>query len=577
MSDQGVTSLDTESCLGDTSPHATTPLQPLLAKESASVENLCGDPPPSQGVFATPENDAFYNLYSYSDLNSTVQGIRLIHIFKDEHCDLIQCEFLPQSSLREASGRYHTISYCAGDPLRTETVLLQGIKFNVFANLNHALEKTLSVWKSQYPEGECVLWADQICINQRSDAERSHQVGLMRDIYTNSRGTFISLSTADPDEAGSNGMDWLRELAEACQQSGTSGTQQSKLGDIFLENISNTNFLEGWASFYELVQRPWWRRAWIHQEFICSPNVIFMYNDSTIFSTHTSFLLVLCQTLQGLFVTQYFEMAWQEKTGATMGDGDPLREVCKRNGRASGFLKAIQLLLDSKEKWRGDEDLKRVLAESRHCESSDPRDRIYAFLGLAHPGYSIEVDYSKSTSLDATILYTAKKILEFDRHLEMLTFAVRTTQTRVSTLPSWVPDWAEHGIFDDWQFAPLPGLDEQFQNDAVGSSVIHASAANNDALLRVRGLQIDTLKESYMNGIMRPHKEFSTARGHIVGDELWIIMGLKWPFIIRSSKAGYMIVSEADNGVGIEEKIHFDEILGRMRNGLETLRIIDLC
>ncbi|WAO96605.1 HET domain-containing protein [Fusarium falciforme] len=486
MSDQRVTSLDTDGGLGETS-RDRRPLQPLLAKGSASVKKLSSNPPPSQGIFATPENESFYKLYSYSDLESTEQDIRLIHVFKDEHCDLIQCEFLPQSSLREASGSYHTLSYCAGDPLKAEPVLLQGIKFNAFANLQHALEQTLSLWKHKYPQEECVLWVDQICINQRNDAERSHQVGLMRDIYTNCRGTFISLSTADSYETGSNGMDWLRELAEAYQLPGTFQARRDKFWCILQENISNYNFFEGWYSFYELFQCPWWRRAWIHQEFICSPSATFMYHGSTIFSTHTSFLLLLCRTLSAFGIIGFLvlEAERSKKTRVPKIDRDLVLEICARNERARDSLEAVQLLLDSKETWRGDEDLKKVLAGSRHCRSSDPRDRIFAFLGLAHPGYGIETDYRKSNTLRATIIHTAKKILEFDQHLEMLAFAVRTIIVRPGVLPSWVPDWASTMILEDGHFARLPGQDKQFQHDAIGSSVIHPSTDANNVFLRV--------------------------------------------------------------------------------------------
>ncbi|RSL62903.1 hypothetical protein CEP54_005533 [Fusarium duplospermum] len=496
MPDQEAILLDTECDLGEPA-YLSSPLERPLTEDSVTFETLSSDPQPCQGTFVTPENDSFYKLYSYNDLNSKAQDIRLIHVFRDEQCDLIQCEFLPQSNLRGVSGNYHTLSYCAGDPLNAVPVLLQGIKFNVFANLNHALEKTLSVWKSQYPGQRCVLWVDQICINQRNDVERSHQVGLMRDIYTNSRGTFISLSTADSYETSSNGLDWVKELAEACQPLGTSQPCQSKLHDILGVNLSNPNFLETWASFYEFFQCPWWRRAWVHQEFICSPDAVFMYHSSTIFSTHTSFLLFLCQTLQNIPVLMYLydlEIERRHKTRVTNGDGDPQTDMRKRNRRTLDSLRAIELLLNTKETWRGDEDLKKILARSRYCRSSDPRDRIFAFLGLARPGYGIEADYSKSNTLDATILHTAKKIFEFDRHLEILAFAVRATKRRESTLPSWAPDWASTEVLADGHFTRLPGLDKEFQNDAIGSLVIHTSAGDNTAVLRVQGLQIDTLK-----------------------------------------------------------------------------------
>lgn len=567
MSDQGVTSPDAEGSVGE-APNAKTPLRPLLAKDSTSVEK----PRPSQGIFTTPQNDSFYKLYTYSDLDSTEQDIRLIHVFKDEHCDLIQCQFLPQSSLQEASGSYHTISYCAGDPSKAKPILLQGIKFNVFANLHHALENTLSAWKSSHIGGKCILWVDQICINQRSDAERSHQVGFMRDIYTNSQATFTSLSTADDDDTAPNVMDWLKEIDEAYQSNLQASKKEfSPRNHAFKILIESSKFKEGLASFHRLVQAPWWRRAWIHQEFICSPSVIFMYHDSTISFAPDSFLLLLCRVLRN-------NLALLLPRGM-MG--------AQESEEAVRCMRAIDLLLSTKEGWRGGEDLKLVLVRSQHCKSSDPRDRIFAFLGLTHPGYGIEIDYRKSNTLDATILHTAKKILEFDRHLDILEYAMRMAKRRTSTLPSWVPDWASDGFLSYRYVPPLPGEEKQLQHDAIGSSVVQTSASDTNAILRVRGLHIDTLEDRYAPWVRwNPNIGHKTVQGYDLrcgelaqkGDELWMIMGSKWPFILRPCDGGYMVVSKAANGTELEDrKVDFDGILSRMRDGLERLRIIDLC
>ncbi|KAJ3459578.1 hypothetical protein MRS44_015651 [Fusarium solani] len=537
MSDQRVTSLTTEGRPGE-APHTRRPLQQSLAEGPTSARTLRRNPPPTQGIFATPENDAFYKLYSYSNLDSTQQDIRLIHVFKDEHCN----------------------------PSKTKPILLQGIKFNVFANLNHALENTLAAWKSNYG-GKCILWVDQICINQKRDAERSHQVGFMRDIYSYSLGTFISLSTADKDNTVPNGLSWLKELEEAHQSCwwankdrfpkfDKSGPPYSITEHIVRQNLSDPTFMKGWASFYDLVQSPWWRRAWIHQEFICSFDVIFMYHDSTISYEDTSFLLFFCQVLQDLQIDNYlfrFIARTREKTGVTRGEGERLMEVCKRNKCAIDSLKAIQLLLNSRKTWRGDEDLKKILVGARHCRSSDPRDRVFAFLGLAHPGYGIKPNYSKSNTLDATLIHTAKKILEFDLHLEMLAFAIRVTKRRARTLPSWVPDWASTKILDDGNFAPLQGSDEDFRYDAIRLSAIHVSIRGNYAVLSVQGLQIDTLDQHLQRGSPPFYDwEFATAQGHSVrcrsvaqqGDELWMIMGSKWPLILRRCDRGYMVRDE---------------------------------
>jgi hypothetical protein len=52
----------------------------------------------------------------------------------------------------------------------------------------------------------------------------------------------------------------------------------------------------------------------------------------------------------------------------------------------------------SKLNWSGTLDLRDLLAHSRHCKSSDARDRVFAFAGLGDPGYGIVPDYSAQNS-----------------------------------------------------------------------------------------------------------------------------------------------------------------------------------
>ncbi|PMD26939.1 hypothetical protein NA56DRAFT_549644, partial [Hyaloscypha hepaticicola] len=87
--------------------------------------------------------------------------------------------------------RYHALSYCAGSSKNVSKVPIDGIMFNAFANLEHAIHCALKSWNSRFPDKELLLWADQICINQKDVAERSSQVRMMRDIYLRSQDAII--------------------------------------------------------------------------------------------------------------------------------------------------------------------------------------------------------------------------------------------------------------------------------------------------------------------------------------------------------------------------------------------------
>lgn len=189
----------------------------LLATEKALHMH---DEPAVQGAnrdnFYTPENQDFYANGPYEKLERRYQEIRLLRVYPkracsehykihpqwnsacisklDSACDVLACE-MEETSLTRISDNYVTLSYRAGDPKQTAVILVNGLPFKAFANLEHAIEQAEAHWSREHPErGPLLLWADQICINQSDNQERSEQVQMMRDIYRRSSETYICLS-----------------------------------------------------------------------------------------------------------------------------------------------------------------------------------------------------------------------------------------------------------------------------------------------------------------------------------------------------------------------------------------------
>jgi hypothetical protein len=79
------------------------------------------------------------------------------------------------------------------------------------------------------------------------------------------------------------------------------------------------------------------------------------------------------------------------------------------------------------------------------CQSSNPRDKVFAFLGLASNRYNITLDYSSSTTVCELLIEIATRIIAVDKNLDIVLYKDRTTSNsgnvRVPSLPSWVPDW----------------------------------------------------------------------------------------------------------------------------------------
>jgi hypothetical protein len=86
------------------------------------------------------------------------------------------------------------------------------------------------------------------------------------------------------------------------------------------------------------------------------------------------------------------------------------------------------------------DDLLDVLQRSRNCSATDPRDKLYALLGLVSRQISdtIPVDYSRTTHSIFTDL--AVQFMRLHGRIDALVYA-DNSQMDNNSLPSWVPRW----------------------------------------------------------------------------------------------------------------------------------------
>ncbi|KAF2423390.1 heterokaryon incompatibility, partial [Tothia fuscella] len=78
---------------------------------------------------------------------------------------------------------YDALSYAWGTPNLSAQIVLNNESFPVTQTLFAALQQICSDNKETNQPRK--LWVDAICINQMDNAGKSHQVLLMRDIYSN--------------------------------------------------------------------------------------------------------------------------------------------------------------------------------------------------------------------------------------------------------------------------------------------------------------------------------------------------------------------------------------------------------
>ncbi|KAF2242196.1 hypothetical protein BU26DRAFT_524389 [Trematosphaeria pertusa] len=142
--------------------------------------------------------------FLYHPLDASKKEIRLLLLRTGrQYEEPVHCT-LRHTPLGEA-GEYFALSYAWGDPTRTRPILLNGCSVEVTTNLEEFLRKMHAT------KQKLVLWVDALCINQKDMAERSSQVRIMKDIYSNAWMVFVWLGSSDEDT--DRAFNFVEELA----------------------------------------------------------------------------------------------------------------------------------------------------------------------------------------------------------------------------------------------------------------------------------------------------------------------------------------------------------------------------
>ncbi|KAF2106669.1 heterokaryon incompatibility, partial [Lophiotrema nucula] len=144
---------------------------------------------------------------------------------------------------------FAALSYTWSHEKGTNMIICEGKCLSVTMSLWRLLYRFATLPSVQIP----LLWIDAICIDQNNIEERSHQVGQMRDIYSKAERVLAWLGEAD-DES---------ELTFTMLRNIDQGTHNRLIIDWTKEYGARH-----WAALSRLLDRPYWQRLWIIQEFI---------------------------------------------------------------------------------------------------------------------------------------------------------------------------------------------------------------------------------------------------------------------------------------------------------------------
>lgn len=326
--------------------------------------------------------------YRYQPLRDDHVRLLVLHPSPNSS-DPIRCT-IQHARLSDASLIYEAVSYTWGDTTQMREICFRNSKRKLFVgeNCHNALQQL------RLQREDRLLWIDAICINQENLAERASQVRIMDKIFDRASGVMVCLG-----EEVQCSRSLFGELAAAEEL-----INNGRDCDLPYPTKAIIRELEN------LFKHPWFKRVWVLQEVCAKSLVTFMCGSAS-----TSF-----DALSSLY------FGYSHGTMVTT-DRWPL---------------PLEWIYRPPKEFRTPEfTLWYRLYDSRNCQATNPRDRVFALKSLVG---------SKQSKMDSLVNYTQSVEECFTQvgrfllpvlGLRLLT-AVRHPHNM--EMPSWIPDWSQN-------------------------------------------------------------------------------------------------------------------------------------
>jgi hypothetical protein len=243
-------------------------------------------------------------------------------------------------------------------------------------------------------------------------------------------------------------------------------------------------FNDTWATVeVGLLAREYWRRTWIIQEITLAPTITIVCGASIIDWN----LLVAAMKLK------HTEMLQFEMTRLAM------------NRPLVNFLEIERTRF---QKYSASNSIESLVIRWRNSWATDPRDKIFALLGLAADVEDGDIvpDYHKT--VDQVYCDFARFVITTRQKLDIISEGFGQSHSNYRSLPSWVPDWTLK--------SPEPLNRFLIQTDNESSKIVYRaskgssmSATFSDDLraLFVKGFILDKIKT--VGRALLPRRKFS--------------------------------------------------------------------
>ena len=360
----------------------------------------------------------------YTPVDSTNRQTRLLIIDAGQAPDEIRCSLLPVS-LRNDCPRYEALSYTWGPSHSPRHIVLNGSPFAITLSLYGALKRLRRNDVSR------VLWVDALSIDQSNVAERGEQVLLMKLIYS----------------CASNVIIWLGEDSISSRQAMDllcSASEQVDPHTWFSDRLKTTfkSDMTQWDAVVSLFKRDYWSRVWIIQETAVATNLDIVCGSRSCKwevavaaqNAWMKFKAVAASREQQSIIDSMEDFTGSERSPVS------LTLIPRNNGPVPLSVNRHNVCFARTTSLVG------LLQENWTALATDPRDKIFALLGLATDCQTPTLSADYSLSQWEIYLRTMNFLLENYGNLDIIAYSGihLFPVTSLYRAPTWTPTfyWA---------------------------------------------------------------------------------------------------------------------------------------
>ncbi|KAF4457123.1 Heterokaryon incompatibility protein 6, OR allele [Fusarium austroafricanum] len=395
--------------------------------------------------------------------------------------------------------KFEALSYAWGDDTTVYRLKCSGRDIGVRANLHDALLDL------RHPRQKRILWVDALCINQDDNDEKSEQIMLMNEIYSQAQGVLIYLGKSDSSVEGAiasmRWLDWKLTPLYIRQffLSAAPGTSSFFIdGWTQMQPIDRQGF--SWSPIISLLHRPWFQRTWVIQEAVIPTHAQVICGDESI--SWAKFMRVVDAIK--LYQSSVRTVPGYHSITDTISSMDLIRSARDNRHPKIDWRLYRQFLPGSWMYGKEDAELLDLILMSRKYQCSYPHDKIFGMLGVTVQDTGskyLKPDYSISSST-AFRNYVLWEVLH-NRSLRVL-----GTSSDQTLGPSWVPDFSR---LDPIESLTGPVFRQSDFNASAGLPLT-ARTSDNNYMLRIQGSIVDTIHTVGENSFKDRSVVFSERR-----------------------------------------------------------------